>query len=169
LQEARKNRVQVESAPQRLFGTLAINKEDLPEEELSAMRAEAETYVAGLVAGAQRRVIFVDPDFGLREMQKYALRVMRDGVDIKILTGARCMRAGPRPGDSASEAVADLDDVATPSVEHGVAAQTASTPAEQTWSRCARGIRDARFAQSPLSRPFPADRRHRVGIRTVVQ
>jgi hypothetical protein len=34
----------------------------------------------------------VDPDFGLREMQSYALRVMRDGVTIKVLTGARRKR-----------------------------------------------------------------------------
>jgi hypothetical protein len=74
LQEARKHRIQVESAPQRLFGAHASDKEDL-----TAMRAEAEAYVAGLVAGAQRRVIFVDPDFSQREMQNYALRVMRDG------------------------------------------------------------------------------------------
>jgi hypothetical protein len=61
LQEARKDRIRVESAPQRLFGALESDKEDL-----TAMRAEAEAYVARLVAGAQRRVVFVDPDFGLR-------------------------------------------------------------------------------------------------------
>jgi hypothetical protein len=92
LQEARKRRIQLEAAPQRLFGTLQSDKEDLTEEELTTLRAEAEAYVAGLVAGAQRRVIFVDPDFGLRELQNYALRVMRDEIAVKILTGAPRLR-----------------------------------------------------------------------------
>jgi hypothetical protein len=108
LQEAHKRRIEAESAPQRLFGAHASDKEDLAEDELTAMRTEAETYVADLVAGAQRRVIFVDPDFGRREMQNYALRVMRDGVDVKILTGARCMSDTPRPGDTGSEATGEL-------------------------------------------------------------
>ena len=100
LQEARKRRVQLESAPQRLFGAHASEKEDLTEEQLTTMRAEAEAHVRDLIAEAQRRVVFVDPDFGLREMQNYALRVMRDGVDVKILTAASRMRA---PDDSAAE------------------------------------------------------------------
>jgi hypothetical protein len=120
LQEARKDRIRVESAPQRLFGAHESDKQDLSDEELAAMRGEAGAYVAGLVAGAQRRVVFVDPDFGLREVQNYALRPIRDGVEVKILTGAPCMRAGLGPGDSATEVVADLDPAATPSVEHGV-------------------------------------------------
>jgi hypothetical protein len=45
---------------------------------------------------------------------------MRDGVDVKILTGARCMRADPRPGDSATEAAVDLQETATSPVQHGV-------------------------------------------------
>ena len=64
----------MKSAPQRLFGAQVSNKEDPSEDELTAMRAEAEAYVAELVAVSRRRVIFVDPHFGLREMQNYALR-----------------------------------------------------------------------------------------------
>lgn len=120
LQEARKHRIRVESAPQRLFGAHESDKEDLSDDELTTMRAEAEAYVGGLVAGAQRRVIFVDPDFGLREMQNYALRVMRDGVDVKILTGARRMRDTSRPSNTASEASADLEEATVSSVAHGV-------------------------------------------------
>ena len=120
LQEARKHRIRVESAPQRLFGAHESDKEDLSDDELTTMRAEAEAFVAGLVAGAQRRVIFVDPDFGLREMQNYALRVMRDGVDVKILTGARRMRDTSRPSNSVSETSADLEEATVSSVAHGV-------------------------------------------------
>jgi hypothetical protein len=113
LQEARKRRVQTESAPQRLFGAHASDKEDLTEEELTAMRAEAEAYVARLVAEAQRRVIFVDPEFGLREMQNYALRVMRNEVEVKILTGARRMRLVSGRGENASESSPDSQDTAS--------------------------------------------------------
>jgi hypothetical protein len=117
LQEAHRRRIQAESAPQRLFGAHESDKEDLTEEELTAMRAEAETYVAGLVAGAQRRVIFVDPDFGLREMQNYALRVMRDGVDVKILTGAPRLRG---VSNSATGAPENGRERQRPSVRPGV-------------------------------------------------
>lgn len=116
LQEARKHRIQTESAPQRLFGVHMNDKEALTEEDLTAMRAEAEAYVADLVAGAQRRVIFVDPDFGLREMQNYALRVMRHGVDVKILTGASRMRD---PDDSVVEPRADLQERTPARVRRG--------------------------------------------------
>jgi hypothetical protein len=103
LQEARKDRLQRQSAPQRLFGVHEADKDDLTGDDLARMRGEAESYVANLVAGAQRRVIFVDPDFGLRELQYYALRVLRDGVEVTILTGAPHMRKA-RPDDSAEEA-----------------------------------------------------------------
>lgn len=103
LQEARKDRLQRQSAPQRLFGVHETDKDDLTGDDLVRMRGEAESYVANLVAGAQRRVIFVDPDFGMRELQNYALRVMRDGVEVTILTGAPHMRKA-RPDDSSEEA-----------------------------------------------------------------
>ena len=152
-----KDRIRVESAPQRLFGAHESDKEDLTEEELKTLRAEAEAYVAGLVAGAQRRVVFVDPDFGLREMQNYALRPRRDRVGVKILTSASdasCTKAwrqryrtdGGTPGDG--------------SVTHRtwrVSAKATSTLAEQTWSRCAGSVRDALVRQAPLSRPFRGD------------
>ncbi len=102
LQEARKDRLQRQSAPQRLFGVHDADKDDLTGDDLVRMRGEAEAYVAAIVAGAQRRVIFVDPDFGMRELQNYALRVMRDGVEVTILTGAPHMRKA-RPDDNAEE------------------------------------------------------------------
>jgi hypothetical protein len=97
LQEARKDRLQRQSAPQRLFGSHEPDKDDL-----MRMRCDAESYVANLVAEAQRRVIFVDPDFGVREFQNYALRVRRDGVSVTILTGALHMHRA-RQEDSEEE------------------------------------------------------------------
>jgi len=106
LQEARKDRLKQQSAPQRLFGVHGADKDELTADDLLRMRSEAEAYVATLVARAQRRVIFVDPDFGMRELQNYALRVMRDGVEVTILTGATHMRKA-RPDDSAEEVPSD--------------------------------------------------------------
>ncbi len=102
LQEVRKDRIQRQSAPQRLFGTHEADKDELTEEDLVRMRSAAESYVADLVAGAQNRVIFVDPDFGVRELQNYALRVMRDRVGVTILTGAPNMSIASKV-DSADE------------------------------------------------------------------
>jgi hypothetical protein len=154
LQEARKRRIQVESAPQRLFGAYASDKEDLTEEELTVMRAEAEAYVAGLVAAAQRRVIFVDPDFGLREMQNYALRVMRDEVDVKILTGARRMRDTPRPVDSAREASPDPQHAAASPVAHGVHLLAQLRHVQSKLGRGAPGV----FVMPGSSKPLFHDR-----------
>ena len=104
LQEARKDRVRRESAPQRLFGVHEADKDELTSEELAQRRAEAEAHVAGLVAGARNRVVFVDPAFGVREFQNYALRVMRDGVSVTVLTGAPHMRkARPNEEDDDTE------------------------------------------------------------------
>ncbi len=117
LQEARKDRVKRQTAPQRLFSSYENDKDELSGDDLARMRGEAEAYVANLVAVAQRRVIFVDPDFGVREFQNYALRVMRDGVAVKILTGAPNMRKA-RPSDDVIDASAE--DQTAPSASPGV-------------------------------------------------
>ena len=117
LQEARKDRVKRQTAPQRLFGSYENDKDELSGDDLTRMRGEAEAYVANLVAVAQRRVIFVDPDFGVREFQNYALRVMRDGVAVKILTGAPNMRKA-RPSDDVTDASAE--EQTAPSASPGV-------------------------------------------------
>jgi hypothetical protein len=120
LQESRKRRIRMESALQRLFGAHESDKDELTEDDLVQMRAEAEGYVAGLVAGAGRRVIFVDPDFGLRELQGYALRVMRDGVAVKVLTGARRMRDTSKPGGTVVKAPPDAQEATASGGPHGV-------------------------------------------------
>lgn len=117
LREAHKNRLQEQSAPQRLFGVHDVDKDDLSGEDLLRMRGEAETYVASLVAGAQRRVIFLDPDFGIRELQNYALRVARIGVEVIILTGAPHLRKA-RPDESTE--VAPPEEQAASSATPGV-------------------------------------------------
>jgi len=101
LKDARSRRIMLQSAPQRLFGIL--DKTGLDEEDLSALRAKAENYIAELVADARRRVIFVDPEFGCRQMQNYAFRAQRDGVTVKILTGIRRMQ-GTSMADRAAQA-----------------------------------------------------------------
>jgi hypothetical protein len=106
LQEARKDRIRRESAPQCLFGVCGAEKDDLTSDDLQQLRGKAEAYVANLVAGARRRVVFVDPDFGVREFQNYALRVMRDGVEVTVLTGAPHMRRG-RAGDTTTDALGE--------------------------------------------------------------
>jgi hypothetical protein len=154
LQEAHRRRLEMESAPQRLFGARAIDKEELTEEELTAMRAEAEDYVAGLVTGAQRRVIFVDPDFGLREMQNYALRFVRDGVDVKILTGAKRLRYKSRPGHDASGASPDAEDTAAPLAAHGV---HLLAQLQHIHSKLSRGVPEV-FVMPGSSKPLFHDR-----------
>ncbi|WP_027582034.1 VPA1262 family N-terminal domain-containing protein [Bradyrhizobium sp. Ai1a-2] len=106
LQEVRKGRIARQSAPQQLFGVHEANKDELTGDDLARMRREAESYVAGLVSHATRRVVFVDPDFGVRELQNYALRVTRDGVDVTVLTGAPHLR-NVRSEDAAEGSCAD--------------------------------------------------------------
>jgi hypothetical protein len=120
LQEDRRDRIAIESAPQRLFGAYEIDKDELTENDLSMKRADAEDYVTGLVSAALRRVIFVDPDFGLRELQNYALRVIRDSVEVKILTSARRMRDSVAPANSPMGQSEDANLMGIPAPTHGV-------------------------------------------------
>lgn len=86
LQERRRRRERAEAAPQRLFGV--VTKDQLSADALAQMRADAEAFVADLVASAKREVVFVDPDFGERELMHYALRVEQDAVKVRVLVGA---------------------------------------------------------------------------------
>ncbi len=117
LQEQRKRRIQAESAPQKLFGATDGGNEAPTDDELAAKRAGAELYVAGLVAAAQRRVIFVDPDFGTREMRNYALRAMRENVNVKILTSARQLRGQVDSGGCVGKASSGTQNISASSIE----------------------------------------------------
>lgn len=85
LRERRKAREKRAQAPQRMFG-IRLDKAGV-EAEINAKRKEAKDFVGGLVAGAKRRVLFVDPFFGDREMRLFALRVTTRDVTCRILTG----------------------------------------------------------------------------------
>lgn len=89
LQESLKARKAQESAPQKLFGRFDDSANI--QADLGNLRIDAESYVASLVAKAKHRIVFVDPDFGLREYQNYAFRAMHDSVEVRVLTGAKCM------------------------------------------------------------------------------
>ena len=94
LQSERAERSRIQGAPQRLFGIVQA-KEDVTEEELARGRQQAEDYVFELVKVARKRVIFVDPDWGLRETQYYAFRVQRVGATVTVLTSVRPLTDEP--------------------------------------------------------------------------
>ncbi len=119
LREQRKRRIQAEAAPQKLFGATDGGNEAPTDAELAARRTEAELYVAGLVAAAQRRVIFVDPDFGTREMLNYALRAVREKVNVKILTSARQLRGQVDSGGCAGKVSSATQNISALSIERG--------------------------------------------------
>ena len=81
----RKSREERAAAPQKIFGI--FDKEKATAEEILKKREEAENYVADLVNGAKRRVIFVDSFFGPRELRLFALRSSSSIVVPRILTG----------------------------------------------------------------------------------
>jgi hypothetical protein len=119
--ERRKERQERAAAPQKLFGRQRSVADEL---EVRQKRQEAEDFVAGLIAGAQRRVVFVDPFFGLRETRLFALRVSNNNVTVRILTGQRGLNA---PGESRprrSLLAADLAHLASLSKQHPVMVPT---------------------------------------------
>ncbi|MGB8839616.1 MAG: VPA1262 family N-terminal domain-containing protein [Aliidongia sp.] len=111
LQSARLDRIRAETAPQKLFGISEGLGVDPSSVDLVIMRQNAEAYVANLVTGARHRVIFVDPDFGLREYQNYALRVRQQGVAVKVLTSSRLLRSRLRHDNDTGD---DTHDEAPP-------------------------------------------------------
>jgi hypothetical protein len=94
VRERRKAREKRSNAAQRLFGR---QRSVASADQIQQKRQEAEDFVAGLVGRAQRRVLFVDPYFGLRETRLFALRVTNINVTVRILTGERGLLA---PGES---------------------------------------------------------------------
>jgi len=92
--ERRKIREERSNAPQKLFGSQRSVTRGL---EVQRQQQEAENFVAGLIGRAQKRVIFVDPFFGLRQSRLFALRVSNSKVRVRILTGQQGLKA---PGES---------------------------------------------------------------------
>jgi hypothetical protein len=106
--EAREARA---AAPQRIFGTTRDSK-DVPESEFTERRKEAEDFVSGLVFNARKRVIFVDPYFGQREMRLFAMRVAADAVTPRILTSEDVWGEKESSKSVAEAFVQDLCDIA---------------------------------------------------------
>lgn len=94
LRERRKAREMRAGAPQKLLGVTA-DKAAVSAAEIEGKRKEAEDFIGGLVSGARKRVVFVDPFFGYRETRLFALRVMNPGIIPKILTGAPGLSVSP--------------------------------------------------------------------------
>jgi hypothetical protein len=88
--ERRKMRLEISNAPQRLFGSQRSVTDRI---EVQRQQQEAESFVAGLIARAQKQVIFVDPFFGLRQTRLFALRVSNNRVRVRILTGQQGLKA----------------------------------------------------------------------------
>jgi hypothetical protein len=109
LRERRKARDERANAPQKIFG-VAADKAAVDAAEIAKRRRDAEDFIGGLVSGARRRVLFVDPFFGYREMRLFALRVTNPGVVPKILTGSPGLIVSPGPSrqPDAHTLIADL-------------------------------------------------------------
>lgn len=75
----RKHKSTLATAPQVLFGSLSS-----PQNEAQGP-ALAQEAIVDLITTARKRIIFVDPFFGIREMRLFALR--NPNVPLKILTG----------------------------------------------------------------------------------
>jgi hypothetical protein len=87
LRERRQAREGREKAPQKIFG-VTIDKATSSNDEIEDRRIEAEEVIVDLVRAARRRLIFVDPFFGSREIRQFAIRCESENVTPKILTGA---------------------------------------------------------------------------------
>ncbi|GHB26309.1 hypothetical protein GCM10007094_13150 [Pseudovibrio japonicus] len=109
----RKKRDRRKSAPQKIFGTA---KESLGEVERNRKKKEAQDFVVGLIKEARRRLIFVDPFFGVREMRLFALQNQSDGLVPRILTGLPALKSlsGEGQGFQLQQGIifaSDLEDI----------------------------------------------------------
>jgi hypothetical protein len=87
--EGRRMRRERAQAPQEILGSQRSVRGGL---DIQEKRQEAEDFIAGLVGRAQKRVIFVDPFFGLRQTRLFALRVSDTHVRVRILTGQQGLK-----------------------------------------------------------------------------
>jgi hypothetical protein len=92
--ERRRMREQRAQAPQKILGSQRSVRGGL---EIQQKRQEAEDFIGGLVGRAQKRVIFVDPFFGLRQTRLFALRVSDAHVRVRILTGQQGLKLRGEP------------------------------------------------------------------------
>ena len=104
--QRRKARERRATAPQNLFG-ITDDRGSISHERLQQSKADAENFVADLINRAQRRVVIVDPFFGLREMRLFAMRTSAEGIVPRILTGRPALDL--RDGADGDEFVADIE------------------------------------------------------------
>jgi hypothetical protein len=119
--ERRKKRRERADVPQKLFGRQRPVADEI---EIQQKRQEADAFVAALIASAERRVIFVDPFFGLRETRLFALRVSNHNVTVRILTGQKGLKARGEPWRTRSLLAADLVHLASLSKDRPVVVPT---------------------------------------------
>ncbi|MGJ5051643.1 VPA1262 family N-terminal domain-containing protein [Bradyrhizobium oligotrophicum] len=87
----RRDRERRAAAPQRVFGIQPSPSPATPA-QLEAKKQEAQDFVVGLVRAARRRLVFVDPFFGPREMRLFALQNSHEAVVPRILTGLLALK-----------------------------------------------------------------------------
>lgn len=88
----RRDRERRAAAPQHVFGLTPSAAPATPA-QIEAKRKEAQDFVVDLVGRARRRLIFVDPFFGPREMRLFALRNPHEAVVPRILTGLPALKS----------------------------------------------------------------------------
>ena len=113
----RRQRERLAVAPQKLFGALPGDQPPT-KAQIEAKMQEAQDFIVSLVQQARRRLIFVDPFFGMRDMRNFALRNMNAGVTSRILTGLTALKStvGEVPGFQVQQGIAfaaDLKGLAT--------------------------------------------------------
>lgn len=92
LTSRRKERERRAAASQKLFGILPGTTPPT-QAEIDAKMKEAQDYIVELIQRARRRLIFVDPFFGTREMHLFALRNMKAEITPRILTSILALKS----------------------------------------------------------------------------
>lgn len=95
----RRERENRQAARQHIF-SLPPSKRTGQLRDVEARRKEAQDLIVDIVRQARRRLVFVDPFFGPREMRLFALRNPNGAVTPRILTGLPALKSltGEQPG-----------------------------------------------------------------------
>lgn len=92
LRGCRRERERREAARQHIFG-LPSSKRTGQSRDVEAKRREAQDIIVNIVGQARRRLVFVDPFFGPREMRLFALQNPNSAVTPRILTGLPALKS----------------------------------------------------------------------------
>lgn len=80
-----------EQAPQHLFGSFPSG-DQTSHGEIASKKKEAQDFICRLVKQARRRLIFVDPFFGIREVRLFALQNENESVVPRVLTSSSALK-----------------------------------------------------------------------------